>query len=264
MSYTPYPLRTDFTGITVCVTGAGAGIGKAAAMAFHALGAKVVITGRRADRLETLKASVKEPERFHCVAFDVSNKEKVAEAFKNVPADFAEIDILLNNAGLALGRESVDQGSLNDWEVMVDTNIKGVLYVTHALLPGMIERNRGYIINLGSVAGSYPYPGGNVYGATKAFVELFSLNMRADLIGKAIRVTNIEPGMVETDFSLVRFKGDKERASSVYAGTTPLTAEDIAQTILWCASLPEHVNINRMEIMPVTQAFNPFNIARNQ
>lgn len=242
-----YPLTTDFTGTTVCVTGATSGIGLACAEAFLALGATVIATGRRKERLDAL--AQEHGDKVIPLQLDVTDREAV---FSTLVGE--QVDILVNNAGLALGLERADHASLDDWETMVDTNIKGVLYCTKTLLPEMVARGHGHIINLGSIAGTYPYAGGNVYGATKAFLEQFSLNLRADLVGMPIRVTNIEPGMVETDFSEVRFKGDAERAAQVYAGSTPLTAEDIAQAVLWCASLPAHVNINRLEVMPTCQA----------
>jgi len=180
-----------------------------------------------------------------------------------LPQDFADVDVLINNAGLALGLEPAQRANLSDWETMVDTNIKGLMYVTHALLPGMVARNRGHVVNLGSVAGHYPYPGGNVYGGTKAFVRQFSLNLRADLVGTAIRVTDIAPGMCGgTEFSTVRFHGDEQQAAKVYADTLYLTAEDIAESVFWSTTLPAHVNINFIELMPTTQASGPFNVVR--
>jgi 3-hydroxy acid dehydrogenase/malonic semialdehyde reductase len=179
-----------------------------------------------------------------------------------LPKEFQNITVLINNAGLALGLEPAHKCWVDDWEQMVDTNIKGLLYFSHAILQGMVERNHGHIINLGSIAGNYPYPGGNVYAATKAFVRHFSLNLRADLLGTAIKVTNIEPGMSETEFSNVRFKGDNNKADSVYKGMQAITAEDIADTILWCINRPAHININTIEIMPVAQAFSPFSVKR--
>jgi len=244
---------------TIFITGATAGFGFACAKLFAENGAKVIATGRREDRLSALKQAA--GAAVHALTLDVRNKESVIKAVKELPADFSKIDILVNNAGLALGLNSYEKQSMDDIETMVDTNIKGVLNCTHALLPQMVERNSGHIVNLSSIAGTYPYPGGNVYGATKAFVTQFSLNLRADLLGKQIRVTNIEPGMCETEFSVVRF-GDKSKADSVYAGMTPLSADDIANTILWTITQPAHVNINRVEIMPVEQAFSPFAVSR--
>jgi len=177
---------------------------------------------------------------------------------------FQEIDVLINNAGLALGLEPAHEADLNQWETMVNTNIKGLMYCTRQILPGMVERGRGHIINIGSVAGSTSYPGGNVYGATKAFVKQFSNNLRSDLLGTPIRITNIEPGLAETEFSVVRFAGDRDRAAEVYKGTQPLAAEDIAEIVYWVTNLPQHVNINCLEVMPVCQAWGPFAIHRQE
>lgn len=244
----------SFADRTVFITGATSGFGAAAARRFAAAGARLIVCGRRAERLEALAAELA-PRPVHPLTLDVRDGDAVLAAVETLPAPFAEVDILLNNAGLALGLEPAQQADLDDWEQMVDTNCKGLMYCTRALLPGMVARDRGHIINLGSIAGSYPYPGGNAYGATKAFVKQFSLNLRADLYGTRVRVTNIEPGLCETEFSLVRFKGDRDRASKIYEGTTPLSAEDIAECIFWTAALPEHVNINRLEVMPVAQSF---------
>ena len=198
------------------------------------------------------------------VVLDVRDRFAVEAALAELPAAFADIDVLVNSAGLALGLEPAHKADLDDWECMVDTNVKGLMYMTRGVLPGMVARRRGHVINIGSIAGTYPYPGGNVYGGTKAFVEQFSLNLRADLAGTGVRVTNIEPGMCETEFSLVRFKGDVERSAQVYRGTTPLSAEDIAECIVWTAALPAHVNINRLEVMPTCQSFAPTHITRNK
>lgn len=257
MTYTPYPLTTDFSGKTVCITGVTAGIGLACAEAFMAAGATVLGTGRRTERLDALVA--KHGEQFIACPLDVTNREAVFKALAG-----EQVDILVNNAGLALGLESADHGNLDEWEIMIDTNIKGVLYCTKTLLPEMVARGHGHIINIGSIAGSYSYPGGAVYGATKAFIERFSLSLRADLVGKPIRVTNIEPGLVQTDFSQVRFKGDTEKANALYANTVPLTAQDIAQHVFWAASLPAHVNVNRIEVMPTVQAPSALTVARDK
>lgn len=245
---------------TAFITGATAGFGLSCAKILVNRGMRVVATGRRKDRLEAIKKEL--GSAIHILSLDVRDQKAVARAIEALPADFRDIDVLINNAGLALGLGSYEKQPLENIEQMIDTNIKGVLYCTHALLPGMVARDRGHIVNLGSIAGTYPYPGGNVYGATKAFIAQFSLNLRADLLGKNIRVTNIEPGMCDTEFSLVRFAGDKEKAESIYAGMQPLSAEDIANTILWTITQPPHVNINRVEIMPVMQAFSPFAVSR--
>ena len=248
--------------MTVLVTGASAGFGAEIARRFAAAGARVVIAARREDRLEELAAEL--GERVHAVALDVRDRAAVDAAIAALPAAFAEIDILVNNAGLALGLEPAPRANLDDWEQMVDTNCKGVMHVTRAVLPGMVARRRGHVVNLGSVAGTYPYPGGNVYGATKAFVHQFSLNLRSDLHGTGVRVTCIEPGLVGgTEFSVVRFAGQTEKAAAVYANTQPLTAGDVAEAVVWATAQPAHVNINVIELMPVVQSFAPFQIQRS-
>jgi 3-hydroxy acid dehydrogenase/malonic semialdehyde reductase len=242
------------------ITGASSGFGAAIAQRFASIGARLVLAARRLDRLQALAAELNTP--VHLIRLDVRDRAGVERAVANLPADFADVTVLVNNAGGALGLEPVHEANIDDWEMMVDTNIKGLLYVTRALLPGMVERDRGHVINLGSVAGSYPYAGGNVYGGTKAFVEQFSLNLRADLAGRHIRVTSVEPGMAETEFSLMRFKGDEAKAKASYQGFPALKAEDVADVVLFCATLPEHVNINRIELMSVMQSFAGFSIKR--
>ena len=243
---------------TVLITGASSGFGAACARAFAKLGWRLVLTARRGDALGLLQQELAPLAPVHVVTLDVRDREAVAADFSSLPAEFAEVDLLVNNAGLALGLGPAYRASLDDWDTMVDTNIKGVMYCTRALLPGMVERNRGHVINIGSVAGSWPYPGGNVYGASKAFVQQFSRNLRADLLGTAVRVTNIAPGMAETEFSLVRFKGDDEQAHRVYAGTEPLQAQDIADIVVWVSTVPARVNINSVEVMAVCQSWGPF------
>jgi 3-hydroxy acid dehydrogenase / malonic semialdehyde reductase len=247
-------------GWTALVTGASAGIGEACAFALSQAGARLVLAGRRGDRLEALAAKLPTPA--HPLVLDVRSRRDVEASLSSLPAGFADVDVLVNNAGLGLGLEPAHEASLDDWETMIDTNCKGLVYVTRALLPGMVKRNRGHVVNLGSVAASYPYPGGNVYGATKAFVHQFSENLKADLVGTRVRVTDIQPGMVETDFSLVRFKGDAQRASKVYEGMEALTPGDIADIMLWAVTRPARVNINVVEVMPADQGFGPFNIKR--
>ncbi len=247
-------------GWTALVTGASSGIGEACAMGLAQAGARLVLTGRREDRLQALAARLPTPA--YPLVLDVRSRQDVERALGTLPADFAAVDVLVNNAGLGLGMASAHEASLDDWEAMIDTNCKGLVYVAHALLPGMVRRNRGHVVNLGSVAGTYPYPGGNVYGATKAFVHQFSQNLKADLVGTRVRVTDVEPGMVETEFSVVRFKGDASRAGKVYEGMQPLTGEDIADIVVWCVSRPAHVNINVVEVMPADQGFAPFNVKR--
>ena len=250
--------------MTVFVTGASAGFGAATARQFAERGAKVIASARRVDRLNAIRDGLPTlfKNNFVAVELDVRDQKAVNRTLANLPAGFEEIDVLINNAGLALGMGPAHASDMDDWEAMIDTNIKGLVYCTHAVLPGMVERDRGHVINLGSVAGTYPYPGGNVYGATKAFVHQFSLNLRADLIGHNVRVTSVEPGMADTEFSEVRFKGDREKADTVYQGMQPASADDIADIIRHVATTPAHVNINRVEIMPVQQAFQGFAVHR--
>lgn len=241
----------------ILITGATSGFGAACARRFAAAGWRLVLTGRRRERLEGLQAELGDAVAAALV-FDVRERRAVAAALQGLP----EIDVLLNNAGLALGLESAWQADLDDWDTMVDTNIKGVMYCTRALLPGMVARNRGHIINIGSTAGNWPYPGGHVYGATKAFVQQFSRNLRADLLGTRVRVTNLEPGMAESEFSQVRFKGDEQRAAKVYQGAEPLRPEDIAEIVFFVANLPSHVNVNAIEVMSVDQSWGPLAVHR--
>ena len=245
----------------VFVTGATSGFGATIAHRFAAEGHRVIAAGRRRERLEPLEREF--GPRIHAIALDVRHQSEVDAAVTALPPDFAAIDLLVNNAGLALGLEPAHRVDPDDWEQMVDTNVKGLMYVTRAVLPGMVERQRGHIVNLGSIAGTYPYPGGNVYGATKAFVRQFSLNLRADLLGTAVRVTNIEPGLVGgTEFSNVRFGGDVGKVAKLYEGANALTPEDVAEAVHWAAMLPARVNINVIEMMPVTQAFGPLAVHR--
>ncbi|MFJ7215780.1 SDR family oxidoreductase [Amycolatopsis sp. NPDC098790] len=245
---------------TVFVTGASAGFGDAIARRFVAEGARVIAVARSEDKLEKLAGEL--GDAVLPVPLDVSDPEAVKAAVENLPEEWA-VDVLVNNAGLAKGLEPAHRAELDDWDQMIATNVRGLAHVTRALLPGMVERGRGHVINIGSIAGTYPYPGGNVYGATKAFVHQFSLNLRSDLHGTGVRVTNVEPGMVGgTDFSKVRFDGDAAKADKVYEGTTPLTAEDVAESVFWAASQPKHVNINVIELMPVVQSFSALQIYR--
>jgi 3-hydroxy acid dehydrogenase/malonic semialdehyde reductase len=248
---------------TALVTGASAGFGVAIARRFAASGARVIVCARRADRLTRLAGEL--GTGVHVLELDVQDRAAVERAIGALPAAFAEIDVLVNNAGLARGLEPAQRAALDDWDQMIDTNCKGLVYTTRAVLPGMVARGRGHVINIGSVAGSYPYPGGNVYGATKAFVHQFSLNLRSDLHGTGVRVTCVEPGLAGgTEFSTVRFNGDEDRARAVYAGMEPLTAEDVAEAVHWAASVPPHVNVNTIELMPVAQSFAAFQIHRRQ
>lgn len=236
----------------IFVTGATAGFGQSITRRFIATGHKVIASGRRAERLKELKDEL--GDNLYTVQLDVRNRAAIDEVIASLPAEWRNIDVLVNNAGLALGVEPAHKANIEDWENMIDTNNKGLVYMTRAVLPAMVERNVGHIVNIGSIAGSWPYLGGNVYGATKAFVRQFSLNLRTDLHGTALRVTDIEPGLVGgTEFSNVRFKGDDDKACQVYEGTTALTAEDVTEAVYWVTTLPKHVNINTLEIMPVTQ-----------
>ena len=232
------------------ITGATSGFGRATARRFAEAGWALVLTGRRSERLEELQSEL---------------SAKVPEVVEQLPAEFSQIDCLVNNAGLALAPQPAQQVDLTDWHTMIDTNITGLVNVTHALLPTLIATGKGAsIVNIGSVAGHWPYPGGHVYGATKAFVEQFGYNLRCDLLGTGVRVTDIAPGMAETEFTLVRTKGDQDASDRLYRGTTPLTAEDIAEQIFYVATLPDHININRLEVMPTRQAWSPFNIDRDK
>jgi 3-hydroxy acid dehydrogenase/malonic semialdehyde reductase len=246
----------------VFITGASAGFGAAMARTFVKNGHQVVLAARRKDRLDALAAELGDSAL--PVEMDVTDKRSIEEALSMLPQSWRQIDVLINNAGLALNTKPAHEVPLEDWDTMIDTNVKGLVTMTHALLPQMVERGNGLVINLGSVAGHYPYPGGNVYGATKAFVEQFTLNLRADLVGTGVRATNLAPGLCGgTEFSNVRLKGDDAAAAKVYEGTQPLTAEDIAATAYWVATLPPHVNINLIEMMPTCQGFAPFNIKRS-
>jgi 3-hydroxy acid dehydrogenase/malonic semialdehyde reductase len=245
---------------TVFVTGASSGFGAATARRFASEGFRVVAAARRAERIEELAAEF--GSKIAPITLDVRDREAVAGAVSGLPPEFAEIDVLVNNAGLALGMGAAQEADLDQWDQMIDTNCKGLAYCTRAIIPGMVARGRGHVINLGSVAGTYPYPGGNTYAGTKAFVHQFSLALRSDLHGSGVRVTCVEPGMADTEFSLVRFSGDQEKASGTYTGMQPLTGDDIAETIYWAATLPRHVNINTIELMPTQQSFSPFQVAR--
>ena len=248
-------------GLTVFVTGATAGFGAAITRRLVRDGHRVIAAARRRERLEALAAELG-PNVLPYV-LDVTDAPAVAALPTSLPANWQTVDALINNAGLALGMDPAFKASLSDWDTMVATNVTGLLHMTRALLPGMVERNTGHVVNLSSTAALYPYPGGHVYGASKAFVTQFSLNLRADLVGTGVRVTDLEPGLVGgTEFSATRFHGDTTRAAAVYAGTTPLTPEDIAEAVSWVLGLPAHVNINRLEIMPTCQASGPLAIKR--
>ena len=245
---------------TALITGATSGFGAAAVRRFVAAGWRVIATGRRADRLQVLVDELG-ADKVHPAAFDIRDEAALDAALDALPAAFRDIDLLVNNAGLALGTAPAQQASLDDWRTMIETNVLALVTVTRRLLPLLVER-KGAIINIGSIAGSYPYPGGNTYGGTKAFVRQFSLGLRSDLHGTGVRVTDIEPGMAETEFTLVRTHGDQAASDKLYAGAQPMTAEDIAEQILYVATLPPHLNINRLEIMPVSQSFAGFQVHR--
>ena len=237
----------------VLITGASAGFGWATAKQFVKQGDKVIACARRNERLQDLRSELGE-DNIYALPLDVSDAIQVSTLLSSLPPEWQDIDILVNNAGLALGSNPAHTADLSDWDTMIDTNIKGLVHLTRAILPGMVKRNKGHIINIGSIAGDYPYTGGNTYGASKAFVKQFSLNLMADLVETPIRVTNIEPGAAETEFSVVRYHGDKNKADKVYANMAPLTAEDISECIVWASNQPAHVNINRIEVMPTNQA----------
>jgi len=245
----------------VFITGASSGFGAEMARTFVGHGHQVIISGRRADRLGALAAEL--GDLALPIELDVTSKASVNAALAALPQSWRQIDVLINNAGLALGTQPAHEAALADWETMIATNCTGLVTMTRALLPAMVARASGLVINLGSIAGAYPYPGGNVYGATKAFVDQFTLNLRADLVGTGVRATNIAPGLCGgTEFSNVRYKGDDAAAAKVYQGTAPLTARDIAETAYWIATLPAHININSIEMMPTCQGFSPLTIQR--
>jgi serine 3-dehydrogenase len=246
---------------TAFVTGATAGIGEATVRTLVASGWRCVATGRRAERLAALVGELGS-DKVHPAVFDVRDTAALDAALAALPENFRDIDLLVNNAGLALGTRPAQDSSLDDWRTMIDTNITALVTLTRALLPALVAR-RGAIVNVSSTAGKYPYTGGNVYGGTKAFVSQFSLNLRADLHGSGVRVTAIEPGMAETEFTLVRTHGDQAASDALYAGASPMTARDIADAIWWVANLPPHLNVNRLEIMPTSQSFAGFQVARD-
>ncbi|MFY9618837.1 MAG: SDR family NAD(P)-dependent oxidoreductase [Pyrinomonadaceae bacterium] len=247
---------------TVLITGATAGFGAAMARQFAEAGWRVIGTGRRAERLRKLEDEFG-ADRFHAAVFDIRDASAMDAALSSLPESFRAIDVLVNNAGLAIGNAPAPQAKWEDWLTTIETNVTSLVRLTHKLLPGLIER-KGLIVNLSSVAANYPYPGGNVYGATKAFVSQFSFGLRSDLHGTGVRVTSIEPGLCETEFTLVRTGGDQAASDALYKGAHPLTADDIAATVLWVANLPPHMNVNRLEMMPVTQSWPAFQISRDE
>lgn len=247
---------SKFKGKIIFITGASAGIGAACASAFAQEGAKLILAARRRQRLEETSAPLKElgAEAIHLLELDVRDRAAVNAAVESLPEDWKAVDVLINNAGLSRGLDKVYEGKIEDWEEMIDTNIKGLLYLTRAIAPGMVQRGQGHIVNLGSTAGEMTYPGGAVYCGTKAAERAINDGLRQDLLGTPVRVTSIDPGMVETEFSNVRFRGDTDRAAKVYQGLTPLTADDVAETILWAVTRPVHVNIARVLLTSVDQA----------
>ena len=250
---------------TVFITGATSGFGEACARRFAEAGWSLILTGRREDRLQALSAELSKQTAVHTLVLDVRDRKAMEAAIAGLPAEFGTIHGLVNNAGLALGADPAPQCDLDDWDTMVDTNIKGLIYSTRLLLPRLIAHGKGAcIVNLGSVAGNYPYPGSHVYGASKAFVGQFSLNLRCDLQGTGVRVTNLEPGLCESEFSLVRFGGDQAKYDATYAGAEPIQPQDIADTIYWIMTQPAHININSLEIMPVSQSWAGFAIERTK
>lgn len=246
---------------TILITGATSGFGRAAVERFHGAGWRIIATGRRAERLDA-QADALGRERIHTAAFDIRDEAAMRDALDALPADFRDIDVLANNAGLALGTAPAQRADLAQWKQMIDTNVTALATLTHALLPTLIAR-RGAILNISSIAATYPYTGGNVYGGTKAFVSQFSLGLRSDLHGTGVRVTSIEPGMAETEFTLVRTSGDQAASDTLYKGAEPITPDDIAETMFWIANLPPHLNVNRIEVMPVRQSFAGFQVARD-
>ena len=248
---------------SILITGASSGFGQASARRFAAAGRRLVLAARRMDRINNLVEELSDKTDCLGIELDVRDRKAVSTLLTTLPEPFSDVEVLINNAGLALGLEGGDKVDLDYWDTMVDTNIKGLMYCTRAVLPRIVSRGGGHVVNLGSVAASWPYPGGNVYGGTKAFVQQFSRNLRTDLMGKNVRVTCVEPGMCETEFSLVRFEGDERKADAVYEGMKPLSAGDVAEIIFFITSLPSHININQLEVMPVNQTWAPFSVHRD-
>jgi NADP-dependent 3-hydroxy acid dehydrogenase YdfG len=260
MPYAPFPMpqnptMTSIKNQIVLLTGASSGIGAACAKVLANAGAKLILAARRLERLQELVSTLDETSvETHLLQLDVRDRSAVESAISSLPPSWADIDILINNAGLSRGLDKLHEGSIEDWEEMIDTNIKGLLYLTRFVVPGMVSRGRGHVVNLGSIAGHQTYPGGNVYCGTKAAVKAISEGLKQDLLGTTVRVTSVDPGMVETEFSEVRFHGDRDRAQKVYQGVTPLTPDDVADVIFFCVTRPSHVNINEVVLMPVDQA----------
>src|ERR1022692_339782 len=255
----------SLTGKIVFITGASSGIGEATAYAFASEGARLLLAARRKDKVDSVAEQCLQrgAQAVHTIALDVRNQVEVAAVVEAFPSEWSAVEVLVNNAGLSRGLDKVYQGNIDDWDEMIDTNIKGLLYVTRAVVPGMVVRGRGHVVNLGSTAGELTYPNGAVYCATKAAERSINDGLRQDVLGTPVRVTSVDPGMVETDFSLVRFHGDTERAAKVYKGVKPLTPEDVAEVIVWAAGRPPHVNIARVTLTPVQQA-NSLLFARDE
>lgn len=248
---------------TILITGASSGFGEATAIKLAKNHHRLILLARSLDKLQIIKAQLSQQTEIQIIQADVSKLEQIQNGLNQLPEAFQQIDVLVNNAGLALGVEKAFDAEISDWETVINTNIKGFTYCIHQVLPQMVKRNSGLIINLGSIAGTWPYPGGNVYGATKAYVKQFSQNLRADLFGTQVRVTNLEPGLAKSNFSNVRFDGDTKKADSLYQDTHPLTSEDIANMIEWIIETPAHININRLEVMPTSQTFGALPVAKN-
>jgi len=246
----------------VLITGATSGFGLAAAELFAKNGWRVILTGRREERLKNLADKLSTHTQAHYCALDVRDSDAVKLAIETLPAEFKDISVLINNAGLALGRESSVESNLDDWHTMIDTNVTGLVNVTHAVLPSLMKQEAATVINLASVAAHYPYPGSHVYGASKAFVSHFSKNLRCDLSQYGVRVTSLEPGLSESEFSLVRFKGDQQKTDDIYKGANPLQPTDIANMMYWIATQPAHININTIEVMPISQSWSRLNIEK--
>jgi len=246
----------DMKGKTVLITGASSGIGNACARTFAAAGARLVLASRRAGRLKDLASAIAREHgtQSHLLPLDVSKRAAVEKALSTLPEEWREVDILVNNAGLGRGMDKLHQGNVDEWDEVLDTNVKGLLYVSRAVIPGMVERGRGHVVNIGSVAGREVYPGGNIYCASKFAVKALTRAMKIDLLGTPVRVSTVDPGMVETEFSIVRFRGDREKAAKVYQGLNALRAEDIADAVLWVTTRPPHVDVTEMVIMPTAQA----------
>jgi 3-hydroxy acid dehydrogenase / malonic semialdehyde reductase len=249
---------------TVFITGATSGFGRACAEKFADSEWSLILVGRRRDRLKEIEKKLCKKTNVHTISLDIRDSNAVQQEIRNLPDPFGKVDVLLNNAGLALGMEPAYASNIEDWDTIIDTNIKGLVYCTRCLLPQMVDRNAGHIVNIGSIAGQWPYPNINTYGASKAFVRQFSFNLRADLFGTKVRVSLIEPGMADSEFALVRLKGDQQKAKQLLQNAEVLKPADIAEVVFWTVSLPDHVNINSIQVMPTSQTWGPFKIHRKE